>query len=56
MNSGTDYVTAALGKTNSVLAAPLVGNVDSVHLFLVTGVILIATLIWGRILSHLPRG
>lgn len=56
MNSGTDYVTTALDKTNAVLSAPLVGNVDSVHLFLVTGVVLIGALIWGRILSHFPRG
>lgn len=52
----TGYVSAALDKTNAVLAAPLVGNVDTVHLFLVTGVVLVGALIWGHIISHFSRG
>jgi len=54
--TGTGYVAAALDKTNSVLSAPIVGNVDTVHLFLMTGVLIIGSLIWGRILSHFSRG
>lgn len=50
------YIATAIDRTNSVLSAPLVGNVDTVHLFLVTGVVLVGALIWGKILSHFPRG
>lgn len=53
--NGSGYISTALDRTNAVLSAPLVGSVDTVHLFLVTGVVIIGALIWGRILSHFPR-
>ncbi len=48
-----NYMGRAASATNNVLAAPLVGSVDTVHLFLTIGVVLIAGLIWSRILAHI---
>jgi hypothetical protein len=51
--AATDYIGEAASKTNSILAAPIVGNVDTVHLFLVVGIFMLAALAWGRILAHM---
>lgn len=51
--AATDYIGKAASETNAILAAPIVGNVDTVHLFLVTGVLLISAIAWGRILAHM---
>ncbi len=36
----------------TLLTAPIVGEVDAVHLWLLVGVVLVALLIWGFILRH----
>lgn len=56
MADPTDYVGAVASRTNAVLAAPIIGDVDTVHLFLVTGILIISALAWGRVLAHFPRG
>jgi hypothetical protein len=48
-----NYVASAASDTNKVLAMPLLGNVDTVHLFLTLGVVLLSVLIWSRILAHI---
>lgn len=53
---GNGYVGAALDKTNAVLSAPLVGKVDTVHLFLVVGIVIVSSLAWTRIIAHFPKG
>lgn len=53
---GNSYVGAAINQTNAVLSAPLIGKVDAVHLFLVTGVAIVSVLVWTRILAHFPKG
>lgn len=53
---GNDYLGAAIDKTNGVLAAPLIGHVDAVHLFLVTGIVIVSALAWSRVIAHFPRG
>lgn len=53
---GTDYIGAVTSRTNAVLAAPIVGNVDTVHLALVTGLVVIFALGWLRVLAHFSRG
>lgn len=53
VSSVPDYMGQAASTTNRVLAMPIAGNVDTVHLFLAVGVVLIATLIWTRILAHI---
>lgn len=37
----------------NLLTAPLVGEVDSVQLWSLVGVVLISLLIWGSILRHI---
>ena len=37
------------------LSAPIVGQVDILHLFLVTGLVLVSVGLWHRILAHLPN-
>lgn len=44
---------AACGGIHSVLTRPLIGNVNSINIFLVLGVFLISSLIWSRILAHI---
>ena len=39
--------------THDVITAPLIGKVDTVHLFLVIGVILLSVIVWTRILAHI---
>ena len=53
MDGGTNYLGAAAAEANSVLAAPIVGNVDTFHLFLVTGILIVSALAWRIILSHI---
>lgn len=48
----TVIVSAAKG-TNNIIKAPLLGSVSSVDLFLGVGVILIAVIVWTRILAHI---
>lgn len=48
-----DYIGSAAKDTNNVLAMPLIGSVDTVHLFLTLGVVLLSTLVWSRILAHI---
>lgn len=48
-----NYMASAASDANDVLAAPLIGNVDTVHLFLTIGVVLVAILIWSRVLAHI---
>ncbi len=43
----------ACGAIHRVLARPLVGNVDTIHLFLTLGVVLVSILIWSRVLAHI---
>lgn len=43
----------ACGGLHSVLSRPLIGNVDTIHLFLTLGVVLISIVIWTRILAHM---
>jgi hypothetical protein len=42
-------------RIQTLLAAPIVGQVDIVHLFLVTGLVLVSIGLWHRILAHLPN-
>jgi hypothetical protein len=49
----TNYAGAALKQANAIISAPLAGNVDTVHLFLVMGVIIVSALIWHRVIAHL---
>jgi hypothetical protein len=53
VSSVPDYIGGAVKKTDAILAAPLVGSLDSVHLFLMLGVVLLSVLIWTRILAHI---
>ena len=48
-----NYMASAASDTNSVLAAPLIGKVDTVHLFLTVGVVMLAVIVWTRILAHI---
>lgn len=41
------------GGLHSIVTRPLIGNVDTIHLFLTLGVILVSVLIWTRILAHI---
>jgi hypothetical protein len=50
----TAIIDGVARKTNAVLAAPIVGNVDTVHLFLVTGIVIVSALAWSRIIAHFP--
>lgn len=43
----------ACGGLHSIVTRPLVGNVDTIHLFLTLGVVLVSILIWTRILAHM---
>ncbi len=49
----TNAIGSAASDTNDVLKAPLVGSVDTVHLFLTVGVVMIAVIVWTRILAHI---
>lgn len=53
LEAAPNYMAAAAGDTNRVLATPLVGNVDTVHLFLTVGVLMVAVIVWTRILAHI---
>lgn len=41
------------GGIHSIMTRPLVGNIDTIHLFLTLGVVLISIVIWTRILAHI---
>lgn len=43
----------AAKETNNVLRRPVIGGADTVHLFLATGIVLVAVIIWSRILAHI---
>lgn len=53
MDSETDYAGGAIDRVNRVLARPLIGNVDTVHLFLTIGVVMVAIIVWSRVLAHI---
>ena len=46
----------ACGDVHNVLAHPLVGGVDTIHLFLTLGVVLVSMIIWSRVLAHIKIG
>lgn len=48
-----DYMASAASRTNAILSAPLIGSVDTVHLFLTIGVFLVGIIVWSRILAHI---
>lgn len=48
-----DMIGSAASGTHRVLTAPLIGNVDTVHLFLTLGVVLVSVIVWTRILAHI---
>jgi hypothetical protein len=39
-------------EIGDILKAPFVGNLDLMHLFMLVGVVLIFSAIWGLILNH----
>lgn len=41
---------ALWNKVKDILTAPLVGELDTVHLFLALGVVLIGLIVWGFVL------
>ena len=43
----------AAKETNNVLRRPVIGGADTVHLFLATGIVVVAVIIWSRILAHI---
>lgn len=44
---------AILADLNGWVTRPIVGSVDAVHLFLVTGLVLVFLIMWGMILAHI---
>lgn len=53
VGSVPDYIGRATEQTNRVLSMPLIGSVDTVHVFLTLGVVLLSVVIWSRILAHI---
>lgn len=53
--TATDYIGSAIARTNNVLAAPIIGSVDTVHLFLTVGIVLVSALVWARVTAHLAK-
>ena len=60
--SGSDAAAASFGELSvqkiwsdikNLLTAPLVGELDTVHLWALIGVVLISLLLWGFILRHI---
>lgn len=43
----------AAKDTDSVLRRPIVGGADTIHLFLATGIVVVAVIIWTRIIAHI---
>lgn len=50
-----DAIKQTLDDVFALLKAPLVGELDSIHLALMVGVVLIALLAWGAILSRISE-
>jgi hypothetical protein len=40
-------------KVKDLLTAPVVGQVDTVHLWALIGIVLIGLIIWGFVLRHI---
>lgn len=43
---------AILADLNGWVTRPIVGQVDAMHLFLVTGLVLVFLIMWSMILAH----
>lgn len=48
-------LSTAFGAAADFLHQPFKQPMDTFHLFLLVGVVMIAALLWTRILSYLPR-
>lgn len=48
-----NYIGAVTSGANTVLAMPIVGKVDTYHLLLLVGVVMVGIIVWSRVLAHM---